>query len=99
MTSTISKEDLEDELYKAGIRSVVIRKHLMRMIEQYARRFTLADPDLPPVNVGDLHGYKYMCPSPPKGCGQRKYIGEFPEIKKLNSRSPVPCNECMKKKA
>ena len=92
MTSYISKDDIEDELVKAGITSPHIRAHLLRKIEQDARRFPVSEPEpLPPVaDAGLYSGYKYMCPV----CTTRKYLGDFPEYKRVNRRSPVPCLEC-----
>lgn len=96
MTSAISRDDLEDELFKAGIRSVYVRQHLMRTIELYARRYppVPAQEAPPSIDFGDMHGYKYKC----KECGKRKYLGEFPYYKKMHPRSPVACMECQGKK-
>jgi hypothetical protein len=97
MTSLISKEDVEDQLIQAGVRSPVARGRIMRCVDLYARRFLPAE-DLPPIDLGDFHGYRYKCPEEPKGCGERKFLAEFPQSKKINPRSPVPCNDCMKRK-
>lgn len=90
----MSKDDIEDALYSAGIKSNIIRSRLMYLIDLYARKF----PDPAKAYTATFHddntGYKYLC----RDCGKRKVIGEFPEYKKVNRRSPVPCNKCMEKK-
>lgn len=88
MTSVLSRDDLDDELYRCGIRSAVVRAHLLRKIEMYARKYPVPEPI--PDDIADHSGYKYMCPS----CNTRKHIGDFPEYKKSHRRSPVPCSEC-----
>lgn len=91
MTSAVSKEDIEDELVRAGIKSVYIRQHLMRLVEIYARKYTAPDdPGLPPVRLPDSRGYKYKC----RSCGGRKHLDQFPPEKKDNPRAPVSCLEC-----
>jgi hypothetical protein len=93
VTSVISRDDIEDELVRAGIRSAVIRQHLMRMIEAYARKYPAPeamDPFVPPDRRDD---YTYKCPD----CKLRKHIDGFPEGKRLSRRSPIPCLECQGK--
>ena len=92
MTSAVSREDIEDELYKAGIRSTYIVAHLMRVIDLYARKFPAPPPEA--LDAADFLGYKYKC----RGCGERKYIGFFPAGKRLNPKSLIPCTACMEKK-
>jgi hypothetical protein len=94
VTSAVSREDVEDELYRAGIRSQYIKAHLMRIIEMYARKFPAPPEEAFPLDPADFLGYKYKC----RECSERKYIGFFPSYKKLNPKSPVPCTECLEKR-
>lgn len=91
MTSAVSKDDIDDALFRAGVKSVLVRQNILRLVELYARKFQVQEPaEFSP----DMTGYKYLC----KDCGERKVIGEFPEYKRFNRRSPVPCSKCMEKK-
>lgn len=95
MTSGISKDDIEDAIYRAGIKSPHLRARIMRMVDTYARTHPGVPEDiLPPVDLGEERGYKYKCPS----CNERKYVADYPPYKKDNPRSPVPCLECTGKK-
>lgn len=94
MSSQITREDLDDALYKAGIISQVIRSRLLYYIELYAHKYPVPEPVPVPVDDGDYQGYKYLCPA----CRARKYIGEFPSYKKINRRSPIPCTACQSEK-
>jgi hypothetical protein len=92
VTSAVGKDDIDDALFRAGIKSVLVRQNILRLVELYARKFQVQEPAefRPP----DMTGYKYLC----RDCGERKVIGEFPEYKRINRRSPVPCNSCMSAK-
>jgi hypothetical protein len=91
VTSLISKDELEDELRRAGIRDPLALGRVMRLIELYAKRYPVLNyEDIPPVTIGDFRGYKYKCAT----CGRRKLIGEFGEKKKENTRVTASCLEC-----
>jgi hypothetical protein len=88
VTRLVGREDIEDALWGAGVRSPYAKANLMRLIEAYARKY----PEPPPLPEPEST-YEYLC----KRCGKRKRLKEFPEYKKDHPRSPVPCNDCTAK--
>lgn len=99
MPSQLTIEDIEDMLVRAGVVSPYIRQRILAKVKQYAMKYPVQDEKFedvpmfipsPPLAGGADPRYKYKCPA----CKSEKLIREFPERKRKNRRSPVPCTMC-----
>jgi hypothetical protein len=96
VTSSVSREQIEDALVSAGVRSPVVRDRLLRVIDVYAlqraRCACLEEADLPAARKLDKGGKKprWKCPE----CTNILISGEFPQKKRDNPRIAIACLRC-----
>lgn len=94
LTSAVSKEEIEDMLVSAGVRSAAVRARLLRAVDvyalQHARCPCLEEARLDEAKQMDRKKPKWKCPS----CGNMFHPEEFPQAKRDNPRVAIPCLHC-----
>lgn len=96
MSSSVGREEVEQQIWQAGIRDLRTVNRLMRVIDAYvyhtARNLATdmiarAQPEV----IISTRKRTYKCIG---DCRQAKLLEEFPEKKRLNPSIPSPCSYC-----
>ncbi len=96
MSSGVSRDDLEQAIWMAGVRDRTVVNRLMRVVDAYvyhAARDMAADQmtrAMPEVTT-TTRKRTYKCIG---DCQQFKTLEEFPERKQQNPKLPSPCTYC-----
>ncbi len=96
MSSGISRDDLESQIWMAGIRDRAVVNRLMRVIDAYvchaARDMAASQLSqaMPEVTI-ETRKRTYRCTG---DCRQYKVLEEFPEKKQQNPKLPSACTYC-----
>lgn len=92
MTSAPSREDVQDTLFRSGVKNPVLLGKVMNVIDIYVLaqiRKVLPPEEIPPVIISPEK--KYLCPH----CGQDKVLEDFPPVKQDNPQKRSWCTLCM----
>lgn len=94
----VDREQLEGELYLAGVRDPKKLRRVVTVIEAhiYARVSNILAREEAETHLPDP-GKRYKC-SGEGMCGQYKPLEEFPEDKRRNPRLARPCTWCSERR-
>lgn len=96
MSSGVSRDDLEQAIWMAGVRDRAVVNRLMRVVDAYvyhAARDMAADQmsRAAPEVTTETRKRTYKCIG---DCRQFKTLEEFPERKQQNPKLPSACSYC-----